>query len=221
MVAKSGDFVRVDQRMLKQSKPVSRNSKLRYYTEQQLDGQLIYIIHPDVSHVLGYLSVFPRPSFPLSQSYEVGLIAVHPEYQGQGIAKSLYGVVLSLFRYTLLSGMDQTAGGRRNWLSLSKIPGVEVRGYIPVNDKNFDTLTHEPESNLENRSFKDLLDSIMEMGGEYLGKGHSRLYGTTHYFAFDVVPGTGELESAVETKLKLYGIPKLVNPGLFARWTGQ
>ena len=221
MTAKARDFVQVDPKMLKQSKPVSSNSELRYYTESQMDGQVISIIHPAVPHVLGYLSVFPKPSFPLPRAHSIGLIAVHPDYQGQSIAKSLYGVVLSLLRYTLLAGGDQTPGGRRNWLSLSQIPGVEVRGYIPVHDENFDTLTNYPDSDLENRSFKDLLDSVMEMGGEYLGKGRHRYYGTTHYFAFDVVPGTGELEAVVKTKLKLYGIPKLINPGLYAVWGGK
>lgn len=217
MAAKPRDFVQVDPKMLKQSRPVGRNSELRYHMEPQLDGQVISIIDLNVPHVLGYMSVFPKPLFPLPRAHSVGLIAVHPEYQSRGIAKSLYGVVLSLLRYTLISGADQTPGGRRNWLSLSQIPGVEIRGYIPVNDQSFDSA----DSNNENRQFNELIDSVMDMGGEYLGKGQHRYYGTTHYFAFDVVPGTGELEAAVKTRLKLYGIPKLVNPGLYAVWYGK
>lgn len=209
--AKRRDFVSVDNKMLRSSLPVSENSRLRYHREPQLDGQVISIIDPEIPHVLGYMSIFPMFTFPMPRTFNVGLIAVHPDYQGKGIAKALYGVVLSILKFTLIAGSDQTPGGRRNWLSLSQIPGVEVRGYVPVSDDNFDQ---------SSKQFDDLIDSVMAMGGEYLGRGKSR-YGTVHYFAFDVVPGTGELEAAVKTKLKLYGIPKLANPGLYAVWTGS
>lgn len=205
------DFEPVDREMLRNSRPVSENSSLRYYRDIRSDGQTISIIDPEISHVLGYMSLFPMYNFPLSKAFSVEFIAVHPSYRGRGIARSLYGVALSILEFTLLAGSDQTPGGRRNWLSLNSIPGVEVRGYIPVSDDDFDG---------HNKEFDELIDIVMELGGEYIGKGTGK-YGTTHYFSFDVVPGTGELEMAVKTKLKLYGFSKLTNPGLYAVWTGN
>jgi hypothetical protein len=55
----------------------------------------------------------------------------------------------------------------------------------------------------------------MSMGGDYLGERRD-----VHFFAFDVVPGSGELEPAVKNQLKLYGYNPFTNPGLYAVWRG-
>jgi hypothetical protein len=138
---------------------------------------------------------------------------VDPAYRNAGIGKSMYGVFLSILKQTLVAGGDQTEGGRRSWLSLANIPGVEVRGYIPISDSYF---SDEDRTTLEKKKIQRLVDNIMNMGGEYMGRSKN-----AHYFAFDVVPGTGELEPVVKKELKLYGYHDFTNPGLYAVWTGN
>lgn len=150
--------------------------------------------------LIAKLSVEPGSSFPMKGAVQVDTITVDEDYRGQGLAKSLYGIVLTLMKKPLLSGSAQTPGGRLNWLSLSKIPGVEMKGYVTLHD--FELLDKQ-------------IDTIMgQLGGQYIGKS-----GREHYFAFDVVPGTGELAPAVKTSLsRVYGS---YDTGLYAVWTGK
>ena len=150
--------------------------------------------------LIGKLSISPLKHFPLKNAMQVDTITVDEDYRGMGLAKALYGIVLTLMKIPLLAGSSQTPGGRRNWLSLSQIPGVEMKGYVSLDD-----------SQLKNTQ----IDIIMgKLGGQYIGKS-----GSEHYFAFDVVPGTNELAPAVKTSLsKVYGN---YDTGLYAVWTGK
>jgi len=150
--------------------------------------------------LIGKLSISPLKYFPLKNAMQVETITVDEDYRGMGLAKALYGIVLTLMKIPLLAGSSQTPGGRRNWLSLSQIPGVEMKGYVSLDD-----------SQLKNTQ----IDIIMgKLGGQYIGKS-----GSEHYFAFDVVPGTNELAPAVKTSLsKVYGN---YDTGLYAVWTGK
>ena len=67
-------------------------------------------------------------SSPIPNAVQVGSITVDEDYRGMGLAKALYGIVLTIMKKTLLAGNEQTPGGRRNWMSLASIPGVEVKG---------------------------------------------------------------------------------------------
>jgi len=150
--------------------------------------------------LVGKLSINPARDFPLKRAMQVETITVDEEYRGMGLAKALYGIVLTLMKSPLLAGSSQTPGGRRNWVSLSQIPGVEMKGYVTLLDSQL----------------KDTqIDIIMgQLGGQYIGKS-----GGEHYFAFDVVPGTNELAPAVKTSLsKVYGN---YDTGLYAVWTGK
>lgn len=165
----------------------------------------------------GVLTVDKNQNFPLANAHQVVSIVVDPDYRGQGIGKALYGIYLSILKYPLLAGGDQTPGGRKNWLSLASIPGVEVRGYVPIRDEYFSGRDSQGKmTDRQQKKFDQLIDNVMNMGGEYLGKKNN-----IHYFGFDVEPGTGELEPAVKNQLKLYGYHDLVNPGLYAVWTGK
>jgi hypothetical protein len=155
--------------------------------------------------IIGKLSISNAKWFPLAGAVQVDTITVDEDYRGMGLAKSLYGIVLTLMKRPLISGDSQTPGGRRNWLSLSQIPGVEMKGYVAVHD-----------TALQNHQ----IDTIMgQLGGQYIGAGGYQ--DRTHYFAFDVVPGTGELAPAVLTSLsKVYGASNF-NIGLYAVWTSK
>lgn len=194
-------------------KPLPGGTGLVYHVKRQPEEIVIAIADPSTQEVVGYLELLQAPHFPMKNAHMVTMIAVDPERRGQGIARALYGIYLSILKYPLLAGTDQSPGGRRNWLSLANIPGVVVQGYIPVMDSDFDDF--KDQSDLYGKKFNKFLSSVMAMGGEYLGQKSPR-----HYFAFDVVPGNGELEPAVKKQLKLYGYEEFGNLGLYAVWDG-
>ncbi len=167
-------------------------------------------------------------SFPLPGAVQVGTITVDEDYRGMGLAKALYGIVLTIMRRPLLAGSSQTPGGRKNWLSLSQIPGVEMKGYFKVADYDLETRDTSDVSNArdkrwavsQNKHAEQKIDTIMgELGGQYIGQNR---WGD-HYFAFDVQPNTTkqELEAYVNTKLsQVYG-GYYSSGGLYAVWTGR
>jgi GNAT superfamily N-acetyltransferase len=201
----------------KDAKPLPGGSGLTYSIKQKNQEIMISISDPTNEEVVGYLKVESDKQekyFPIKNAHSVSMIAVAPEWRGQGIAKSLYGVYLSILKYPLLAGSNQTSGGRQNWLSLTKIPGVTVKGYVLIQDKNF----NDEDSSV---AFDKFIDSIMAMGGEYLGNSPS---GKLRYFAFDVEPGNGELQPAVKKQLQLYSNTSYLfhqEVGLYAIWNGE
>lgn len=196
------------------ARPLPGGSGLKYAVVPDGYTMAIYILdYSSGGDLVGQLDVSKFKQFPIKNAWQVESTVVDPKYRGQGVGKALYGVFLSILKYTLIAGGDQTEGGRRSWLSLANIPGVEVRGYIPISDQYF---SDEDRSPLEKKKIQQLIDNIMNMGGEYIGRSEN-----SHYFSFDVVPGTGELEPAVKKELKLYGYNDLTNPGLYATWSGN
>ena len=167
------------------------------------------------------LSASSRYSF-LPDAFQVGIIFVDPQARGKGIAKSLYGIALYTLKLTLVAGSSQTQGGRRNWTSLSQIPGVEVKGIVVVDDYELGPVSAEHARRYlakDKRKADTIIDTIMQLGGDYLG---DNLHGD-HCFAFDVVPGTGDLAPAVKTTMnKIYTNSGASYKGndLFARWVG-
>lgn len=158
-----------------------------------------------LGRLVGMLQLY-RHEFPIPNAVEVGTINVDEDYRNMGIAKALYGIVLTILKCPLIAGDMQTPGGRKNWVSLSKIPGVEIKGYVSF-----------PPGELTD----DRIDIIMgQLGGDYIGKS---TYGY-EYFAFNVLPvgSEKELKAAVNTKLsQLYGEHHDINTGLYAIWTGR
>lgn len=165
----------------------------------------IRILDKTRTTAIGKLALNKKRDFPIKNLYQVSTITVDEDYRGQGIAKAMYGVVLSILKLTLLAGSQQTPGGRRSWMSLAQIPGVEVRGFVMLDERDL-----KQDNNI---------DTLMgKLGGDYLGE-----VGDLKMFAFDVVPGTGQLAPAVKTQLnKLYysEYDLMYETGLFARWHG-
>lgn len=157
--------------------------------------------------LIGKLAVSIVNGFPLKGAVQVDTITVDEDYRGMSLAKALYGIVLTIMKRPLLAGSSQTPGGRRNWVSLASIPGVQMKGYFAIDEEDID-----PGN----------IDTIMgKLGGEYIGKGRTGY----DYFSFDVRPNTTgtELEAAVNTKLsKVYGgYNSDSGAGLYAIWTGS
>lgn len=154
--------------------------------------------------LIGELNLHKPYDFPIKNALQVGTITVDEDYRGIGLAKALYGIVLTIMRRPLVAGDSQTPGGRRNWVSLSQIPGVEMKGYFSV-DKD----------DLEEK----IIDTIMgKLGGQYIGTDIDNMY-----FAFDVKPTTTgkELEAFVKTNLTQVYDDYDSFTGLYAIWTGQ
>lgn len=143
------------------------------------------------------------PKFPLDNTIAVKLIGVDKNYRGQGLSKSLYNIVLSLLKKTLVAGHEQTPGGRRNWVSISQMPGVEVYGYVSI-----------PAGHIEYD--KKMADILMgQLGAQYIGEAMPYPGAISHFFAFPVDVNTkqNELEAIVKTKLS-----KVYNPAKNADW---
>ena len=158
--------------------------------------------------LIGKLSVLAERYFPIPNAVSVSAITVDEKYRGRGIAKALYNIVLTVLKRPLLAGDSQTPSGRKMWVSLASMPGVEVKGYIELNI--FD---------LEKSSQADKnIDTIMrKLGGQYIGQSP-----TSKYFAFDVIPSPAgkQLVAHVKTHLsKIYGYTEY-NSGLYAIWNG-
>lgn len=167
--------------------------------------------------VIGELELKRAADFPLP-AQQVYAITVDEEWQGQGIARALYGIVLALQKHTLVAGEEQTPGGRRNWLSLAAIPGVQVRGYLKLPDSWFEDDT-DPVMGHSQQDHEHMMDQIMKLGVEYIGSRH-RFPNKIHYFSFPVVPGQNELTSPVVSKIRAYGASDL-ETGLYAQWVGS
>jgi len=176
--------------------------------------------------LIGKLSISNINSFPLRGAVQVDTITVDEDYRGMGLAKALYGIVLTIMKRPLLAGSSQTPGGRKNWVSLASIPGVQMKGYVSIDEDDLRTRNvsrNNPDRdflNSQNKQVDKIIDTMMgQLGGQYIGKGR---YGDD-YFAFDVKPNTTgtELEAHVKTKLSaIYGNYDS-EAGLYAVWTGQ
>ena len=169
--------------------------------------------------LVGRLSLSPI-RFPLKGAVQVDAITVDEDYRNMGIGKAMYGIVLSILRKPLVAGDSQTPGGRRNWVSLSQIPGVELKGYVSIVDMSEDSFSNR------------VIDTLMgKLGGQYMGQ-LSAYGGRTKrkYFAFDVLPNetATELQAHVKTALsKVYTNANdefevgSYDSGLYAVWTGK
>lgn len=177
--------------------------------------------------LIGELRVSKPYDFPLKNALQVDIITVDEDYRGVGLGKALYGIVLTIMKRPLLAGSSQTPGGRRNWVSLSQIPGVQMKGYFGLDDADFkaiDTSKLNPKwddiswAKRNNKQVDTTIDTIMgKLGGQYIGKTNEK-----EFFAFDVQPDTTgkELKSYVDTQLsKVYGSYDS-SAGLYAVWTG-
>lgn len=171
--------------------------------------------------LIGKLSLEKPWGFPIPGALKVNTITVDEDYRGRGLAKALYGIVLTIMRRPLVAGDAQTPGGRQNWVSLASIPGVEMKGYISIDDTDLDTSPEIDDPRHADQVAKNI-DTIMgRLGGQYIG---ASTRSGNHYFAFDVAPTTSgrELQAYVKQNLaRVYDEGYNMVSGLYAVWTGQ
>jgi GNAT superfamily N-acetyltransferase len=199
----------------KQLHPLPGGTDLQYSMDKNPHGYYVTIVDPGLPGITQPVVVanLSLVDGVLPDSVQVGMITVDEDYRGRGLAKALYGIVLTIMKKTLISGSSQTPGGRRNWLSLAAIPGVEVKGLVLLSNRDTDTTVGDPKSRY-NKYVEKTIDRVMELGGQFISRDKNY-----NYWAFDVVPGKGQLEPAVRNALsKLYGYDS--DALLMARWTG-
>ena len=190
----------------KHLKPLPGGTDLMYSVTRDNYGSYVQIIDPGIPGITkpSIVASLSLAKGDIPNSVQVGAITVDEDYRGRGLAKALYGIVLTIMKKTLISGDSQTPGGRRNWLSLASIPGVEIKGLL-------DLANYQLE---KSRPVDNTIDQLMQLGGQFVAKDN-----TYTYWAFDVVPGNGQLTPAVKNKLsKLYGYDS--TNLLMATWTG-
>ena len=179
--------------------------------------------------LIGELTLHKPYNFPMKNALQVGTITVDEDYRGVGLAKALYGIVLTIMKRPLVAGDSQTPGGRRNWVSLSQIPGVEMKGYFAVDEgdletrdtKNLGRFDDPSYVKYKNKQANQTIDTIMgKLGGQFIGKDKAS---EQLFFAFDVNPDTTgkELEAFVKTNLNKVYSDYDSSTGLYAIWTGQ
>ena len=165
--------------------------------------------------LVGKLSITTTGWFPIPKAVQVDTITVDEDYRGQGIAKALYGIVLTIMKLPLLAGNMQTPGGRINWVSLASISGVEMKGYVGLANYELAVLGRASQD----KEVEKNIDTIMgQLGGDHIGTTSAG----RQFFAFDVKPNTTgkELEAHVKTNMsKIYGDTEFTS-GLYATWGG-
>ncbi len=216
----------------KAAKPLPGGSGFEYaITKNSYSGMTtIVIIDPNApakdtgSEIVAKLSLYNYKEQPFKNAVKVSSITVDEDYRGKGLAKALYGIVLTIMKKTLVAGGEQTPGGRRNWMSLASIPGVEVKGFVQIDtdDVEFnpndwpDSPAYQQAKKQREKEVDAVHDNLMRMGGQFLGK--SRY---AEYWAFDVLPGKDELKQAVKTPMNTLYDQGDAATGMFAVWTGK
>ena len=211
-VGGKAELERDDYRNPKKLTPLPGGSGFAYSIEN--DTIIIVDTKRNAEQAIAYLDL-ASVGIPISgRPLQVQSITVDEDYRGQGLAKALYGIVLAIMKRSLVSGTSQTPGGRRNWLSLASIPGVEVKGLVRLPTRDTDTSIGDPKSGY-NKYVEKTIDRVMELGGQLVGKNKY-----ASYWTFDVEPGNGRLEPVVQNALsKLYGGG--TDNALIATWTGK
>lgn len=187
-------------------KPLPGGSGLTYVVNRDGPHTTITILDPKrlgglQSYYVGTLIVKHYYGFPKGY-VQVFSIAVHPNYRGMGIARALYGLVLlpepQGMGLTLISDQAQTPGGIQNWVSLSKIPGVEVTGLVRIAKIDDAALANFPR--VEKQVDQVLDDLFGKVGGVYLSETEK-----FYFFQIPVELVGSKLENKVkDSMIKIY-----------------
>jgi GNAT superfamily N-acetyltransferase len=186
-------------------KPIDRLPEISYKVVQTKkdSGPTVVLYDPNVSKVIGALSTSSMERFPIKRAVRVNTIAVDPNYRNKGLAQFMYNVIINELKLTLVAGSAQSPGGRAAWLELAKNPNVNVMGYYSVEES---TIDENPK----------LIDQIMSLGGQALGKPYKTKWGTDHFFVFPLKFGRERLNPLVLNKLsQIYGDDEF-GTGLYA-----
>jgi hypothetical protein len=166
----------------------------------------------------GYLAFRKMNSFPIPNAYQVTLVSLDPQYRGQGLGQTLYGIGMKLLGMTIVSDVEQTPEARRMWVNLHKIPGVEIFGYTDVSSKSWAN-RNNPDRIYDYEDL-DIIKAVRRVGGREIG--------SDQFFTYLAFPVTGNVDrgelASLNKKLSIYSARHPEEGGtmngLFARWAG-
>mgnify|MGYP003333926427 CR=1 FL=1 len=165
---------------------------------------------------VGYLAL-AKSAFPLPKSYRVANVNIDQDYRGRGLGQTLYGIAMKLLGLTIEADDTQTAAARSMWATLSQIPGVEIKGYATVYEKDWNR-----RANLDDVYDEDtyrLIKALSRAGGKEIGRSHNMAY-----VSFPVEAGKQRELKSVQHGLSIYSAKHPedggTENGLYARWSG-
>lgn len=213
--------------VLNNLKPVPDDPELRYGILPRDDNNNYNIIIFNGSdQMIGALTLNPVQQFPLQPAYSVEFVTVSEDWRGMGIANDLYKIALRDQNIKLVAGEQQTAGGRKNWIGLSKTPGVTISGWGWV-----ETAMPTGYSKEVTQDFIDIHKkfekSMTAVGAKSLGLHDAKSRWSSkptkyHWYLFPV--HAGEREFKVKSRsIKIYynndyDLPYEYDVGLVAYW---
>ena len=116
------------------------------------------------------LSIHPAGSnFPVKNAYMVWYITTHENYRGLGLASKLYELYFRYVGKVLLSGLEQTPGGQRNWVSMFKSDNLAVYGLTAIKDTDFTTDKSKEGAARRADQLDSHIQDLMDLGAEYVG----------------------------------------------------
>jgi hypothetical protein len=171
------------------------------------------------------LSTYPAGSnFPFKDAYMVSYITTHEKYRGQGLASKLYELYFRYVGKILLSGLEQTPGGQRNWVSMFKSDNLAVYGLTAIKDSAFTPDKYHTKADIASRT--DQLDShvqdLMDMGAEYVGTARTGEH-KKHWFRVPLRRDRNKLEALLKTSnVSMYSKNEMeIKSVLMATWAGD
>lgn len=187
--------------MMANLKPLPGGSGLQYGTIPYDNAGHYCIAIVSGENIVGMLVLKPVKGFPLKRAYSVEFVTVDESQRGMSIGKSLYGIALSILKFAVVAGESQTVGGRRNWISLSKVPGVKIMGWGWVEEMNTPQRAHlSPESQAKMAKIQQQFERNMERAGGHkistvTGAAEMGRKITKHWYLFPVTAGTKEFKT--------------------------
>ena len=173
------------------------------------------------------LSIHPAGSnFPVKNAYMVSYITTRENYRGQGLASKLYELYFRYVGKVLLSGLEQTPGGQRNWVSMFKSDNLAVYGLTAIKDIVFTDTTDSYNTKEEAARKANQLDrhiqDLMDMGAEYVGTTLRSRY-KKHWFRVPLRRDRNKLEVLRKTSnVRMYSKNEMeIRSVLMATWAGD
>jgi len=190
------------------------DKKFKYsFNNYEKNGHIIFIIDTEAEKVVSEMVLEPctkKWQPPLENAFIVTGISTDPEYRRQGLAMALYKLALLPkprgLGVTLVSGEMQTPAGRRNWYNLSKMPGIEITGFVAIPDNENTPLD----------IFDDLLGKV---GGVYIKSSKETNSTKWHFYEIPVGAVGKRIDNTLRSsKIKIYGRS---DNGLIAKYIGE
>jgi hypothetical protein len=172
------------------------------------------------------LSIYPAHSdmFPVKNAYMVSYITTHENYRGRRLASKLYELYFRYVGKILLSGLEQTPGGQRNWVSMFKSDNLAVYGLTAIKDIVFTTDSYNTKEEAARRAnqLDRHIQDLMNIGAEYVGTTLRSRY-KKHWFRVPLRRDRNKLEVLLKTSnVSMYSKNEMeIRSVLMATWAGN